>query len=172
MQDETLVFDRIVKGPPPIYMGPLPADWSAIPAPVVINMCGVFPHGPPPSHEVFAIALHDVQEESALPARATFERFLASIHSAASKQPSYWHCHAGLNRSGLALGAYLHLYHGYRISDAIQTMRDRRSPLVLCNAQFEGALRRWYGEEDEQEFVPVDVDAWMRERTGGRGDWR
>ena len=172
MQDEKLEFDRIVEGPPPIFMGPLPRSWSSVPAPVVVNMCGVFPWGAPDDHLVFAIALHDIQDEDALPPRLTFERFLEGIHSQAGKRPSYWHCHAGLNRSGLALGAYLHLYGGMRISDAISTMRERRSPLVLCNALFEATLRKWYGDDDEQEFVPVDIDKWLRERTGGREDWR
>ena len=105
--DHALQFDRIVDGPPPIFMGPLPRTWAVVPAPVVVNMCGVFPEGPPPRHTVFAIALHDIQEAEALPARAVFEAFLDGIHVHARSAPTYWHCHAGLNRSGLALAAFL-----------------------------------------------------------------
>jgi hypothetical protein len=51
-------------------------------------------------------------------------------------------------------------------------MREVRTPLVLCNAHFESLLRTWYGEADEQDFTPVDVEAYLRERTGRRGGWR
>lgn len=172
MGDDSLAYDRIVEGPPAIFMGPLPREWSTVPAPVVINMCGVFPWGTPQDRTVFAVALHDIQEAEALPPRRVFEAFLDSIHVEASSRPSYWHCHAGLNRSGLALAAYLHRYHGMRISDAILHLRAERSPLVLCNALFEQTLRQWYGDADEQAFEPVDVQAWLSARTGGREDWR
>ena len=170
--DQSFHFDRIVQGPPPIYMGPLPRTWGVVPAPVVINMCGVFPDGPPSQHKVFALALHDLQEAEALPSRSAFEAFLDSIHVYAESTPTYWHCHAGLNRSGLALAAYLHRFHGMRISSAIALMRQRRSPLVLCNAVFERTLRSWYGGDDEQEFTSIDLDAWLVARTAGREDWR
>ncbi len=172
VDESTLHYDKVVDGPPPIFMGPLPRSWSMVPAPVVVNMCGVFPYGPPPNHTVFCIALHDVQDPSSLPARVEFEAFLDGIQARARAEGSYWHCHAGLNRSGLALAAYLHRFHDMRISEAITLLRERRSPLVLCNSEFERALRRWYGDADEQVFEPVDIDAWLGARTGGREDWR
>jgi hypothetical protein len=43
---------------------------------------------------------------------------------------------------------------------------------VLCNGHFERLLRRWYGTADEQAFEPIDVDAYLSARTGGRSDHR
>ncbi len=169
--DPQLSYHLIDDRPAAIFLGPLPRQWSDIPAPCVINMCGAYPNGEPEGLTVFAMPLLDVQERSAMPERAEFESFLASIHEKASVTASYWHCHAGLNRSSLALAAYMHLYRGYRISDAIEHIRARRSPLCLCNSLFEETLRGWYGDDDEQDFVPVDMNAWLTERTGGRSDW-
>ena len=53
-----------------------------------------------------------------------------------------------------------------RISEAIVTLRQQRSPMVLCNSLFERRLREWYGGEDEQEFRPFDVETYLRERLG------
>ncbi len=165
-------YDTILEEPAPIFMGPLPQSWSDVPAPVVVNLCGVFPFGPPGDHTIFTLALHDVQEQDALPERSAFEAFLGCVHAEVQNRGSYWHCHAVLNRSGLALGAYLCIHRGMRVSEAIGLLRTRRSPVVLCNSLFEETLRRWYGDETEQGFEPVDIDRWLVERTGGQKGWR
>lgn len=46
------------------------------------------------------------------------------------------HCQAGLNRSGL-LAAQVLMRHGYSAADAIRLLREKRSPVVLCNEAFE-----------------------------------
>ena len=51
-------------------------------------------------------------------------------------------CQAGLNRSGLVLALVLVL-DGWDPEDAVALMRARRSPSVLCNADFE----RWLVEQ-------------------------
>lgn len=51
------------------------------------------------------------------------------------------HCQAGLNRSGLLAGLALVL-DGMPADTAIQTLRDKRSPAVLCNATFANWLRQ------------------------------
>lgn len=48
------------------------------------------------------------------------------------------HCQAGLNRSGLVTALVL-VKQGWAPADAIALLRERRSPLVLCNTVFE----RW-----------------------------
>lgn len=48
------------------------------------------------------------------------------------------HCQAGLNRSGLVAAQVLMRY-GCSPSDAISLLREKRSPVVLCNRAFE----RW-----------------------------
>ncbi len=49
------------------------------------------------------------------------------------------HCQAGLNRSGLVAGQVL-IRDGHAPADAIALLRAKRSPVVLCNEQFEAAL--------------------------------
>lgn len=46
------------------------------------------------------------------------------------------HCQAGLNRSGL-LSACALMHRGYGPVEAIELLRSKRSPLVLCNEAFE-----------------------------------
>lgn len=49
------------------------------------------------------------------------------------------HCQAGLNRSGL-VAAYTLMRKGRTADEAIQLLRDSRSPLVLCNDVFVNQL--------------------------------
>lgn len=50
------------------------------------------------------------------------------------------HCQAGLNRSGLLAARALMLM-GYTADEAMEKLRESRSPLVLCNEAFEEHLR-------------------------------
>lgn len=152
-----------------MFLGELPRTWAEIPAPVVVNLCGVYPTGDPGGKQVLGLPLLDVLDRAVAPTRLELERFLASVHELVPFAPSYWHCHAGINRSSFALAAYLHLYQGIRISEAISQLRQRRVPMVLCNHVFEGLLREWYGAPDEQEFQRFDLATYLRERTGKTG---
>lgn len=49
------------------------------------------------------------------------------------------HCQAGLNRSGLVAAQVL-TRDGYSPADAIALLREKRSPVVLCNQAFENWL--------------------------------
>ncbi len=167
-----LSHNLISDSPSRLFMGELPRDWSDVPARVVVNMCGVYPWGEPFGRVVFSLPMLDLLEQNTMPTRGDLERFLGAIDGYAKHEPTYWHCHAGLNRSGIAVAAYLHLYRGMRISDAIAHMRESRSHMVLCNSTFEGMLREWYGGADEQDFEPWSPDAWLEDRTGDREDWR
>jgi hypothetical protein len=139
--------------PAPLYIGALPDTWEQVPARVVVNLCGMFPEGSSHRRIVHALPLVDVADEAAVPPRARLEAFVDAVHAYAEHEPTYWHCHAGLNRSGLAVALYLHRHRALRISDAIAQLRQRRSPLVLCNPVFDRKLREWYGEQDEQLYV-------------------
>jgi hypothetical protein len=166
---DELDFHLVSEEPSPLYMGELPRRWEEVPTRVVVNLCGVFPVGEPYGRIVHGMALLDVLDPDLVPERATFEAFLDAVHVYAASEPTYWHCHAGLNRSGLAVAAYLHRYRGLRISDAIGRLRAARTPMVLCNSVFERTLREWYGEDDEQDFDVVSLDTWLAEHGGGRG---
>lgn len=161
-----LNFHLVHEHPEPLFMGELPRSYDTVPAPVVINMCGVFAHPEPPVRFTFGMPLLDSLDASIAPTREEIERFLESIHPWADRGPTYWHCHAGLNRSGLAVASYLHLYRGMRISDAIASLRTKRSPMVLCNSLYEQRLREWYGDDDEQAFTAFDIETYLRERIG------
>ena len=49
------------------------------------------------------------------------------------------HCQAGLNRSNLVTALAL-IKRGRTPADAVALLRERRSPVVLCNAAFESWL--------------------------------
>ena len=166
--EDSLDHHLVHESPHPLFMGELPARWNDIPARVVVNMCGVYPHGDPDGRLVLGMPLLDVLDRSMMPTREDLERFLASVHALADGEPSYWHCHAGINRSGLAVASYLHLYRDMRISDAISELRARRTEMVLCNHLFEGLLREWYGGPDEQEFQRFNLATYLKEREGRR----
>jgi hypothetical protein len=53
--------------------------------------------------------------------------------------PTLVHCQAGLNRSSL-VAAYALMKAGRSASEAVELLRDRRSPAVLCNRTFEAWL--------------------------------
>lgn len=172
MLETSLDYNLVSEEPVPMWMGELPRDWAEIPARVVFNLCGVYPWGEPFGRVVLALPMLDALDPSLMPARQDLERFVDAAHAYAANEPTYWHCHAGLNRSGLAVATYLHRHRGMKIGDVIQRLRGARSPMVLCNSTFEARLREWYGGPDEQEFEPFDMDKWIRERTGGRSDWK
>ena len=138
-----------------MYMGVLPRSWDEIPARVIVNACGVLPTGNAAGRLVFLLPLLDIVEPDVVPPRRVIETFLQGVHAVAHREPSYWHCHAGLNRSGLLAAAYLHLHRHMRIGTAIGWLRKHRSRMVLCNPLFERTLREWYGDSDEQAFEPI-----------------
>lgn len=57
------------------------------------------------------------------------------VLKACQEGPTLVHCQAGLNRSGLIAGAALVL-NGYEPGYAIDLLREKRSPAVLCNESF------------------------------------
>jgi hypothetical protein len=154
--------------PVPLYMGELPRRYDDVPARVIINMCDSWPSGSPRGRTLFSFPLLDVLDPDHMPERRLLEGFVDAVHTHAAHEPTYWHCHAGLNRAGLAVATYLHRHRAMRISDAIRQMRHRRNAMVLCNGLFERRLREWYGGEDEQDFEMKTLDDYLTERDGRR----
>lgn len=58
------------------------------------------------------------------------------------KGPILIHCSMGLNRSGLITAIYL-VYQGWTADEAINLIREKRSPAALCNPHFEEYVRRF-----------------------------
>lgn len=54
--------------------------------------------------------------------------------------PVLIHCQAGLNRSNLVASVVLRERYGMSSREAIDLLREKRSPLVLCNETFEKQL--------------------------------
>ncbi len=64
----------------------------------------------------------------------------AHVNSCRAAGRTLVHCQAGLNRSSLVAGLAL-VEDGMTPDDAIDLLRERRSPAVLCNHAFERWLR-------------------------------
>ena len=168
MYPDHLDYHLVSERPAPLFMGAMPDRWDDVPARVVVNLCGDLRGYPGVGRRFHLMPMLDVLDPDQMPDRRDLESFLDAVHHEAEHEPTYWHCHAGLNRSGLAVAAYLHRHRGLRISDAIRLLRDRRRPMVLCNSLFEARLREWYGADDEQGFEPLALETWLAEHQGRR----
>jgi hypothetical protein len=124
--------------PTPLWLGPRP-DRVGLAPPVVISLCRT----PVAYAQQVTLLLED--HPGGLPERAIFEAFLERAHALASTGPSYWHCDRGMNRGGFAVAGYLARYRGWPIAPTIHRLRELRSPQVLENPRFRGALLAWYG---------------------------
>jgi protein-tyrosine phosphatase len=62
------------------------------------------------------------------------------VNSCRGSGPTLVHCQAGLNRSSLVVVRALVL-DGMDVDTAIAVVREKRSPVCLCNPSFESWLR-------------------------------
>lgn len=67
------------------------------------------------------------------------EGLAAWVSACLETGPTLVHCQAGLNRSSLVAACVL-IHRGRTARQAIDLLRDRRSPAVLCNRSFEAWL--------------------------------
>lgn len=74
-----------------------------------------------------------------LPEPALLNQLVLTMPMAVDRGPTLVHCQAGWNRSGLLTALYL-IANGATPKDAIELLRKRRSPAVLCNKAFEALL--------------------------------
>jgi protein-tyrosine phosphatase len=78
------------------------------------------------------------------------EEVLATIHAEVSAgQPTLVHCHAGKDRTGLALTAYLVRYHGLDVEEAIERVRSA-NPIAMSAPGYEATARRFAERERGQ----------------------
>ena len=78
------------------------------------------------------------------------EEVLATIHSEVSAgQPTLVHCHAGKDRTGLALTAYLVRHHNLDVEEAIERVRSA-NPIAMSAPGYEATARRFAKREREQ----------------------
>jgi protein-tyrosine phosphatase len=75
---------------------------------------------------------------------------LTTIHAKVSAgQPTLVHCHAGKDRTGLALTAYLVRYRGLDVDEALARVRAVR-PIALSAPGYEATARRFAERERER----------------------
>lgn len=68
--------------------------------------------------------------------REMFADAVTSALDALDRGPVLVHCQAGLNRSGV-VSALVLIERGHSPREAVDLLRARRSPAVLCNESFE-----------------------------------
>lgn len=79
------------------------------------------------------VTMYDAEDEPDLPAIMELAEW---VHQRRQRGTVLVLCQAGLNRSGLVTATALTL-DGYTGREAIDLLRERRSPAVLCNQAFE-----------------------------------
>jgi protein-tyrosine phosphatase len=103
----------------------------------VLNLYPWMPYDIPEGTEVKAVALYD---DSGLPSVQKLEDLADWVNEKRKLGPTLCHCQAGLNRSALVAGLAL-IRDGRTPAQAIELLRSKRSPAVLCNPTFERFLR-------------------------------
>jgi protein-tyrosine phosphatase len=108
----------------------------------IFNLDASRPYTIYPGQLLFSTPLIDGPE---IPPVDVLYDLAALVELASMRGPTLVHCAAGLNRSGLVMGLTLVDHRDMTPHQAIKLMRDRRSPSVLCNPEFE----RWLNSKGE-----------------------
>lgn len=82
------------------------------------------------------VTMYDAGE---VPDEAQLHELADLVNTSLAEGKTLVHCQAGLNRSNL-IAALALIKQGRTPADAIKLLRDKRSPVVLCNEAFEGWL--------------------------------
>jgi hypothetical protein len=140
--DLELDYNLIHSEPFPLFVGEAPSSYKDFFTPVIFNFTRYTPalnNGP-----IYSTVLQMPLDDSDLaPKRDDVADFLQAAHVYAEKQPTYWHCAAGINRSAMMAAAYLCLYRGMKIEDSIALLRKQRGDILLNNRIFEKFLLDW-----------------------------
>lgn len=129
----TQITDTLFQGATPTEISGVPAEFKN-----VLNLYPWEAYKVPEGVNVREVELYDAD-------MASPELILELAQWVNDKQaegPVLVHCQAGLNRSALVAALSLML-NGMTADEAIQTLRTKRSPAVLCNPYFEKWLREW-----------------------------
>jgi protein-tyrosine phosphatase len=86
---------------------------------------------------------HPLSDGDRVPPREMLITLAAMAGQAVNKGKTLVHCQAGLNRSALIAGLMLVRTGDWTADQAIELMREVRSPVVLCNQFFERWLREY-----------------------------
>lgn len=92
-------------------------------------------------HELLSSLTVEMYDDLRGPNRRQVKALAEWINVCRASGPTLVHCQAGLNRSGLLTAAALILGDGLTPDEAIDLLREQRSPAVLCNPSFAQWLR-------------------------------
>ena len=87
-------------------------------------------------HELKSLSFHWLYDSEDMEDAKRLWAIARAANDCVNDGPTLVHCQAGLNRSGL-IGVLVLMLRGYTSPRAIETMRAKRSPAVLCNRAFE-----------------------------------
>lgn len=129
----TQVTETLWQGATPAEIGGVPAEFKH-----VLNLYPWEHYAVPEGTAVREVALYDDDLEN-------YDVIVSLAEWVNEKQkdgPVLVHCQAGLNRSALVVALSMML-NGASADEAIGTLREKRSPAVLCNPYFEKWLREY-----------------------------
>lgn len=89
---------------------------------------------------------YKLEDQAFMPDIHVLHTIARDVNEMAADGKTLVHCQAGLNRSGLVTALSL-MMAGLPATEAIALLREKRSPMVLCNATFEEWLLRWTWKE-------------------------
>jgi protein-tyrosine phosphatase len=140
--------------------GPVQAPWNleAIRAAGVQIIVSLNTEPDPAAIAAVGLRHHSLPMTPALPIVAPLQELLLgqlapvlkAVHAEVSAgQPVLVHCHAGKDRTGLVLAAYLVRYHGLDVDEAIARVRVVQ-PIALSAPGYEATARRFAQQEKER----------------------
>ncbi|MBD3255987.1 MAG: hypothetical protein GF383_12905 [Candidatus Lokiarchaeota archaeon] len=136
-------YSLMIEKPHPVYIGALPWNtYQGIPAEVIFNFCGDLPKlGTKKTTIIFPFL--DENNRDALPSDEDIFNFLKVAVFYTQKTSTFWHCHAGVNRSAFMLALYLYTYHFDNMSmeDVIEFIRGKHHDYCLSNETFVRKLK-------------------------------
>lgn len=84
---------------------------------------------------IHLVTFHDTEQE--LPPEWFIDDVVARVVECCQKGPTFVHCSAGLNRSGLIAALALVKTGNFTPAEAIKLLREKRAENMLCNTLFE-----------------------------------
>lgn len=139
------VMDGLLAGRP----GPVefPWDLEAVAAAGVRAIVSLNTEPDPGAIAAAGLRHHSLPMTPALPVVAPLQPVLATIYAEVSAgQPALVHCHAGKDRTGLALAAYLVRYAGLDVDEAIARVRAVQ-PTAMSAPSYEATAQRFAKKE-------------------------
>lgn len=115
-----------------LYIGGLLEDYSRFRHVICLTPM-YYPHLDLPTQSVWC---HPFTDDSNVPSDEFIADCVKQIATSVEAGPTLVHCAAGVNRSALMVTLYLVRHRQYSPIDAIQYIRDIRSPSVLSNEYF------------------------------------